>query len=209
MQNVLFVTSSLMSGASTSRKVASELVQAMQAETPALRVTERDLTPASMPHLSAELLGAFGKPADQRSASEAGSVAFADRLIEEVEAADTIVIAAPMYNFSVPSTLKAWIDHIARAGRTFRYTANGPEGLLKGKKVHIVVSRGGVYTGESPAKGLDFQEPYLRGVLGFVGLDDVSFIHVEGQAIGPEAAAKGLASARAQIGTHAPFAVAA
>lgn len=209
MQNVLFVSSSLMSGASTSRKIAGELVQAMQTENPGLRVTERDLTPGSMPHLTVELLGAFGKPADQRSPEEAAQVAFADRLIEEVEAADTIVIAAPMYNFSIPSTLKAWIDHVARAGRTFRYTANGPEGLLKGKKVHIVVSRGGYYTGESPARGLDFQEPYLRGVLGFVGLDDVSFIHVEGQAIGPEAAAKGLASARAQIGTRAPFAVAA
>ena len=209
MQNVLFVSSSLMSDASTSRRIAGELVQAMQTENPGLRITERHLQPDSMPHLSLELLGAFAKPADQRSASEAGSVAFADRLIEEVEAADTIVIAAPMYNFSIPSTLKAWIDHIARGGRTFRYTANGPEGLLKGKKVHIVVSRGGSYTGESPAKALDFQEPYLRGVLGFVGLDDVSFIHVEGQAIGPEAAAKGLASARAQIGTRAPFAVAA
>lgn len=209
MKNVLFVSSSLMSDASTSRRIGGELVQAMQIENPALSVTERHLQPASMPHLSAELLGAFGKTADQRSKSESGAVAFADRLIEEVEAADTIVIATPMYNFSIPSTLKAWIDHIARAGRTFRYTANGPEGLLKGKKVHIVVSRGGYYTGESPAKALDFQEPYLRGVLGFVGLDDVSFIHVEGQAIGAEAAAKGLASARAQIGTRAPFAVAA
>jgi hypothetical protein len=97
-------------------------------------VTERELTPTSMPHLSLDALGALMTPPEQRTAEQAKSVAFADRLIEELEAADTIVLAVPMYNFSIPSTLKAWIDHVARAGRTFRYTASGPEGLLKGKK---------------------------------------------------------------------------
>ena len=122
-----------------------------------------------------------------------------DALIEEVEAADVIVIAAPMYNFSISSTLKAWVDHITRAGRTFRYTANGPEGLLKDKKVFVVTARGGVYTGDSPAKGYDFQEPYLRAILGFNGLTDVTFVHVEAQKLSPDAAQAALASARTVV----------
>jgi FMN-dependent NADH-azoreductase len=120
-------------------------------------------------------------------------------LIEELEAADTIVLAVPMYNFSIPSTLKAWIDHVARAGRTFRYTAAGPEGLLNGKKVFVVSGRGGFYSGDSPAKVLDFQEPYLRAVLGFLGLTDVTFIHVEGLKVSSEAAEKGISRAREAI----------
>ena len=110
-----------------------------------------------------------------------------------------------MYNLSVSTLLKAWLDHIARAGRTFRYTATGPVGLLKGKKVYVVTSRGGIYTGESPARAMDFQEPYLRTFFGFLhGIDDVQFVHVEGQAISPEVAAKGLEDAR-----HAISAIAA
>jgi FMN-dependent NADH-azoreductase len=138
-------------------------------------------------------------PVDQRSSEQHATVAFADRLIEELEAADTIVLAVPMYNFSIPSTLKAWIDHVARAGRTFRYTAAGPEGLLKGKKVFIITGRGGVYSGDSPAKVFDFQEPYLRSVLGFLGLTDVTFVHVEGLKVSAEAAEQGLARAREAI----------
>jgi FMN-dependent NADH-azoreductase len=161
-------------------------------------VTERELTPTSMPHLSLDALGALMTPPEQRTAEQAKSVAFADRLIEELEAADTIVLAVPMYNFSIPSTLKAWIDHVARAGRTFRYTASGPEGLLKGKKSSRSPG-GGFYTGDSPARSLDFQEPYLRGVLGFLGLTDVSFIHVEGLKVSPETAEEGIARARAVV----------
>ena len=114
-----------------------------------------------------------------------------------------------MYNFTIPSTLKAWIDHIARAGRTFRYTAAGPEGLLKGRRVFVVASRGGVYTGESPARALDFQEPYLRSMLAFLGLTDVTFIHVEGLQVSPEAAAAGIDRARQAIGGMLPTAAAA
>ena len=148
-------------------------------------------------------------PSDKRAMTERRAAALADTLIEEVEAADVIVIAAPMYNFSIPSTLKAWIDHIVRAGRTFRYGAAGPEGLLKGKKVFIVTGRGGVYSGESPAKSLDFQEPYLRAMLGFLGLDDVAFIHVEGLKMSPEAAAAAIERAREAIGDLLPAAAAA
>lgn len=132
----------------------------------------------------------------------------ADRLIEEVEAADILVIAAPMYNFSIPSTLKAWIDHVTRAGRTFRYGAAGPEGLLKGKKVFVVTARGGIYS-DGPAKVMDFQEPYLHAMLAFLGLVDVRFIHVEGLQISPESASAGIERARGELGNLVSAAVAA
>jgi FMN-dependent NADH-azoreductase len=199
MSKLLLVTSSLFANQSKSGEIAREFVDAWRRTHAHSTVVERDLTAASMPHLSLDALGALMTPAEQRSAEQAASVAFADSLIEELEAADTIVLAVPMYNFAVPSTLKAWIDHVARAGRTFRYTAAGPEGLLKGKKVFIVTGRGGVYTGDSPAKVFDFQEPYLRGILGFLGLDDVTFIHVEGLKVSPEAAEQGVARARERI----------
>ena len=197
MRNILFVTSSLMGPNSKSSAVGAEVVAA--ASSIGTVVVERALAPETIPHLDMDVLGGLGQSAEGRTPKQAARVALADALIEEVEAADTIVIATPMYNFSIPSTLKAWLDHIARAGRTFRYTAQGPEGLLKGKKVVVVTSRGGFYTGDSPARGMDFQEPYLRTFFGFLGITDVTFIHVEGQAIGPEVAAKGLAQARAQV----------
>jgi FMN-dependent NADH-azoreductase len=199
MSKLLLVTSSLFDADSKSGQIAGEFVEAWRRAHSGTSVVERKLTPASMPHLSLGALGALMTPADQRSAEQAADVAFADALIAEVEAADTIVLAVPMYNFSIPSTVKAWIDHIARAGRTFRYTAAGSEGLLKGKKVFVVTGRGGFYSGDSPARVLDFQEPYLRGVLGFLGLDDVTFVHVEGLKVSPEAASQGIERARRAI----------
>jgi FMN-dependent NADH-azoreductase len=153
-------------------------------------------------------LAALGVPAEQRDEGQAARVAFADRLIEELEQADTIVIAAPMYNFSVPSTVKAWIDHIARAGRTFRYTAEGPQGLLTGKKVYLALSRGGIYT-QGPASALDHQESYLRAVLSFVGLTEVTVVHAEGLNISPEANAAGRQKAKETVATLFPVAIAA
>jgi FMN-dependent NADH-azoreductase len=204
MSKLLLVTSSLFANQSKSGEIAREFVEAWRRTHPATTVVERELTPATMPHLSLDALGALMTPSEQRSVEQAESVAFGDRLIEELEAADTIVLAVPMYNFSVPSTLKAWIDHVVRAGRTFRYTAAGPEGLLRGKKVFIVTGRGGVYTGDSPAKVLDFQEPYLRAILGLVGLDDVTFVHVEGLKVSPESAEQGVARARERIAALVP-----
>jgi FMN-dependent NADH-azoreductase len=195
--NLLFVSSSLFNGQSKSREIAGEFIAGWRRNHPGGRVVERALAPSNMPHLSGATLAALGKAPDIRTQDEQAAVAFADSLIAEAEAADTIVIAAPMYNFTIPTTLKAWIDHIARAGRTFRYTAQGPEGLLKNKKVVVVVSRGGFYTGNASAAAMDHQAPYLRTVLGFLGLTDVSFVEVEGQAIGPDIAAKGLDAARA------------
>ena len=199
MNSLLFVTSSVFGADSKSRQIAAEFVDTWRNAHPGTRVTERD-TATTMPHLSLETLGAIMTPAGQRTPDQAAAAQFADSLIEEVEAADTIVIAAPMYNFTIPSTLKAWLDHIARAGRTFRYTESGPAGLLTGKKVFVITGRGGVYSGDSPARGLDFQEPYLRAMLGFLGIDDVTFIHVEGLKVSPEAAASGIERARRAIG---------
>ena len=201
MSNLLFITSSIFGAGSESRQVGVQFIAAARQANPDLTVVERELTPASMPHLDLNALASAMAPVDARSAEQQAAARLADQLIEEVEAADTIVLAVPMYNFSIPSTLKAWIDHIARAGRTFRYTANGPEGLLKGKKVVVVTGRGGVYSGESPAKALDFQEPYLRAVLGFVGLTDVEFIHIEGLKVSPEAADQGRARALLAVRT--------
>jgi len=209
MSNLLFVSSSLFDGQSKSRDVARGFIDAWIQTHPGASVIERALTPASTPHLTSETLLALGKAPAARTSAEQAAVDFADTLIGEVESAETIVIAAPMYNFSIPTTLKAWIDHIARAGRTFRYTAEGPEGLLKGKKVVAVVSRGGFYTPGNAGAAMDFQEPYLRSVLGFLGLTDISFVEVEGQAIGPEVAAKGLEAARAAARSLAGLAAAA
>jgi len=208
MNRLLFVTSSVFGLESKTRQIGAEFVAAWGKAHAGTAVVERSLSPESMPHLTQETIAAWSLPEEKRSPRQREIAARADAIIAEVEAADVVVIAAPMYNFSVSSTLKAWIDHLARAGRTFRYTAAGPEGLLKGKKVFIVTGRGGIYSGESPARGLDFQEPYLRAILGFVGLDDVTFIHVEGLAISPEAAASGLERARKAVNDIVPRTVA-
>jgi FMN-dependent NADH-azoreductase len=209
MTNLLFISSSLFGDGSQSRLIAGEFIDRWRATHPRTIVVERELTADGIPHLSLGALTAAMTPADKRTTAEGQAAALADTLIEEVEAADVIVIAAPMYNFSIPSTLKAWIDHVARAGRTFRYGAAGPEGLLKNKKVFVITGRGGVYSGDSPAKSLDFQEPYLRAMLGFLGLNDVTFIHVEGLKISPEAAAAAIERAREAIGDLLPAAAAA
>lgn len=200
MTKVLLVTSSLAGAESKSTQLAKEFIAAWRDSGGRFEVAERDLAAPHIVHLSGAHLAAWMTPADKRSEPQQSLAEESDPLVEEVEAADAIVIAAPMYNFSIPSTLKAWIDHITRAGRTFRYTPQGkPEGLLKNKKVFVVAARGGVYTGNSPAASFDFQEPYLRAVLGFIGLTDVAFIHVEGQKVSPAAAEAGVAQARKAI----------
>lgn len=205
MGKLLFVTSSIFGSDSKSRQLGQAFVDKWLAQHPGTSVIERDLAAEPLPHITGATMGAIFTPAEKRSPEQSEAVAFADRLIEELEAADTILLAVPMYNFSVPSTLKAWIDHVARAGRTFRYTEKGPVGLLKGKRVFIVTARGGVYS-QGPAKALDFHEPYLRGILGFLGLDDVTFVHAEGLAISAEAAAESLAGAHKRIASLLPVA---
>src|SRR5258708_36839103 len=138
-----------------------------------------------MPHLTQETIAAWSLPAEKRSPRQRETAAFADGLIAEVEAADVIVIAAPMYNFTISSTLKAWIDHLARAGRTFRYTAAGPEGLLKGKKVFGGTGRGGIYSGDRPAPGPWLAGHFLRAVLGFLGRAGVVLVRMQSPYVEP------------------------
>src|SRR5579862_4156922 len=145
LRRLLFITSSLFGSDSKSRLVALELVEALRASAPNTEVIARDLDPQSTPHLTNGVLTAAMTPAERRTPDQQRLAAFADALIEEVEAADTIVMAVPMYNFSIPSTLKAWIDHLVRPGRTYRYGEHGPEGLLSGKRVFVVTGRGGAY----------------------------------------------------------------
>jgi FMN-dependent NADH-azoreductase len=199
MSKLLFVASSAFGSNSKSRQIAEEFLRGWRASHPDVHVVERDLGAEPAPHVAGEQLAAVMTPVDQRSEGQRALARAADTLIGEVEAADTILITAPMYNFSIPSTLKAWIDHITIAGRTFRYTPQGPEGLLKNKKAFVVTAMGGIYSGDGAMKSLDFQEPYLRAILGFIGLTDITFIHAEGLKISPEAAAAGMERARAAV----------
>ncbi|MDN3922621.1 FMN-dependent NADH-azoreductase [Roseateles violae] len=180
---------------SFSTRLASELVEALRAGQPDARLQVRDLGLNPHPALDEAGLAALFTPAEQRSAEQAARVAANDALIAELQAQDVIVIATPMINFAVPTQLKNWIDAVARAGTTFRYTANGPEGLVKGKKVYVVVASGGKHAGQAT----DGITPYLRTVLGFLGMSDVNFVYAEGLGMGPEAEAAGVAAARAQI----------
>jgi len=202
MSNILLVTSSIFGENSKPRAVAHDILERLETSDPAARVRFRETN--AIPHFSGELLGALATPADKRNVAQQGHVSLAEAMIAEVEAADTIVIAAPMYNFTIPSTLKAWLDHIARAGRTFRYTEKGPEGLLKNKKVYVAVARGGLYANGGPAAAMDFQEPYLRAMLGFLGLTDVTFVYAEGLSISAEAAQEGMRKARESVNALLP-----
>ncbi|MFN4025530.1 MAG: FMN-dependent NADH-azoreductase [Hyphomonas sp.] len=196
MSNLLVINSSANTGVSVSRILIEEAVSQILKAAPGTKVVRRDLGRDPVPHLStANLAGVRGTPA---SAGELATRALSDTLIAELKAADTIVIAAPMYNFSVPTSLRGWFDFVLRAGETFRYSEAGPEGLLKGKKVIVLTSRGGLYS-EGPAKAADFQEPYLRHLLGFIGITDVTFIHAEKIGFGPEAREAAIAGAKDDI----------
>lgn len=196
MAKVLYINSSVRSNGSLSRQLSGELVAKLAAQ--GNTVVERDLAAQPVPHLTEQMMGAFFTPAEQRSAEAAATIALSDTLVDELLAADVLVLAAPMYNFSVPSTLKAWIDHIARAGRTFQYTATGPVGLATGKKAYIFTASGGVYS-EGPAAAYDHLSTYLRAALGFLGITDITFVQAEGVAMGEDAVAATLAKGRGAI----------
>lgn len=185
MTNILTLNGSPKTEGSVSRGLIERFVDKWRAEDTA-SVVARDVGTTPPPHLDEATIGAFYTPEDARSDDQQARIAFSDELVGELEAADVIVIGAPMHNFSLPSGLKAWIDHVARVGRTFKYTENGPEGLLTGKKVYVLTARGGNYSESSPAHAMDHQAPYLRTVLGFLGLDDVTFIHAQGVAGGED-----------------------
>ena len=198
MANILLINSSARRTGSISRQLTGEFVAQLSAAQPGSTIVERDVAANPIPHLDEQMLGAFFTPAEQRTTEQQAMVMLSEQLIAEVKAADVIVIGAPMYNFSITSTLKAWIDHVARAGITFKYGENGPVGLIEGKKVYVFTSRGGVYS-EGPAKAMDFHETYLRAVLGFIGITDIDFIHSEGLGMGEAAVAKALTQTRAAI----------
>ena len=147
------------------------------------------LTTDVLPHIDDAFVTGRTLEADKRTKSQNEAVAISDKLIAELKSADVVVIASPMINFGLATTLKAWFDYVLRAGVTFKYSEKGPEGLMTGKKVFVVVARGGVYS-QGPMKVMDFQEPYLRQLLAFIGIADVTFVPVEGVAYGPDAAAK-------------------
>jgi FMN-dependent NADH-azoreductase len=198
MSKVLLVTSSPRGDASHSSRLARKLAEQLAAGDPASTVVVRDLFRAPLPHIGEEFVTALGTPPEQRTAAQKAAAALSDELIGELFAADVIVIASSMINFGVSSTLKTYIDYILRSGATFRYTANGPEGLLKGKKAYLVQASGGVYS-EGALKAIDFQTSYLKHVLGFIGVTDLEVIHIEGVAFGPEAAEKALAVAHGRV----------
>lgn len=188
MTKVLYVTSSPRAG-SYSTSVSERVIEELRKSHPGATVTTRDLARNPLPHIDADFLLATRSPEGPQTEAQRAIAARSDALVKEVFDADVIVIAAPMYNFSIPSTLKAWIDHIARPGVTFRYSEKGPEGLVKDKRAVIINARGGIYS-SGPAQTLEHQSSYLRGVLGFLGITDVEAIDVEGVGLGPDAAAK-------------------
>ena len=193
--HILQINASARRDGANSTRVADQITARLHAANPGATLTLRDLAVTPHPLLDEAALGALFTPADARSPEQAARVALDDALIAEIQAHDTVVLGVPMYNFGVPVQLKSWIDAIARAGVTFRYTASGPEGLLTGKTVYVALARGGLYR-DTPN---DSQVPYLKSVLGFLGLTDLRFIYAEGLAMGPEAAAKGFAQAEADL----------
>lgn len=184
--NLLHVDSSILGDHSVSRKISAAAVAALSGAHPGLNVTYRDLDAAPAPHQSGALLAARGTPAGQRTADQARDVADADAILEEFLAADIVVVGVPMYNFGIPSQLKSWIDHLAVAGRTFRYSENGVEGLAGGKRVILASSRGGFYGPDSPVAGLQHQESYLRGFFAFIGVTDIETVGAEGVNVSPD-----------------------
>ncbi len=198
MSNYLVIHSSPRSDASVSSQLANRLVAQLRDQDRQIRIVERNLETDPPKPMDGELVGAMFTPAESRSAGQAARIAVSDWLIDELRAADTLVIAAGMFNFSLPVALKTWFDHVLRAGSTFRYTASGPEGLLTGKRAVILASTGGVYS-SGPAKVADFFVPYVRQLLSFVGITDVTVVRAEGLALGPDAARDATERALAEV----------
>jgi len=186
---LLHIDSSALGSHSVSRQLTADIVAELRQHAPSMAISYRDLAAEPLPH--------WAPAADAAdSAAVLGS-----RMLEEFLAADVIVIGAPMYNFAIASQLKAWIDRILVAGKTFRYTANGPQGLAGGKRVIVASSRGGFYGKDTASAAMDFQEPYLRAAFAFIGIDDVEFVRAEGLAVSEQHKAEALKSARDSIGS--------
>lgn len=197
MSKILLITSSPRAEESLSNKFAGDLATKIKAQSNGT-ITHLDLGQNPIPHLDQVTTSAIRKAPEQRDAQEAAAADYSDKRVAELLEADTIIIGTGLINFAIYSGLKSWIDNVARAGLTFRYTESGPVGLATGKKVYIVLSSAGVYS-EGPAAAMDHAIPYLKTVLGFLGLTDIEVIRIEGLAFGPEAAEKAIASATAKV----------
>jgi FMN-dependent NADH-azoreductase len=195
MKKLLQINASLFSGNGQSSRLADQFVAVWRNHHPDGKVSVRDLGREPVPHLDAERFLAFIAKPEERTPAQQALAACSDTLVEEIKAADVIVLGVPMYNFGVPSTLKAYFDHIARAGVTFRYTASGPEGLLKGKKAYVFAARGGLYAGTPK----DSQTAYIRDFLGFLGIAEVEFVYAEGLNLGEPAKEAALADAKQRL----------
>jgi FMN-dependent NADH-azoreductase len=195
MSRVLIIESSARLQGSVSRQLTQAFISQWDRAHPEDEVVVRDVAEHVLPHLDASLLGAWTKPEAEHDVAEREALQRSNLLTDELLAADVLVLAAPMYNFTIPSTLKAWLDHVLRAGVTFKYTATGPQGLLEGKRAIVLTSRGGVHAGGAS----DHQEPYLRQALAFIGIHDVTFVHAEGLNMGGEVAERGLSQAMAAL----------
>jgi len=195
MKTLLQLNSSIFSGAGQSSRLADDFVAAWRKANPAGQVVVRDLASDPVPHLSAERFLSFLAKPGERTPAQQAVVMHSDSLIEELKRADVIVIGLPMYNFGLPSTLKAYFDHIARAGVTFRYTDKGAVGLLTGKSAYVFATRGGKYAGTV----LESQTPFVRQFLNFVGIEDIEFIYAEGLAISDASKEAGIAEAKRAI----------
>jgi FMN-dependent NADH-azoreductase len=201
MSQILLITSSPRVG-SYSTRVGRKLAQRL-ASRPGSNLTVRDLTREPLPHIDDSFAVAHNTPPDLLTTAQKSALSLSDRLLAELFAADTIIVAAAMINFGIPSSLKAYVDYVVRPGVTFRYGNNGPEGLIKGKKAYLVVARGGSYS-QGPMKAFNFQDTYLKTALGFIGITDVEVIAVEGVAFGPEVAEKAVSTALARVDAIAP-----
>lgn len=206
--SILLVTSSPRGAASHSTRIATELAEKLHAKDPNGALTVRDLVAAPLPHIEPDYASGIYTPAEARTARQAGLVAASDAAVDELLAADTIILATGFINFSISSTLKSWIDHISRSGRTFSYADGGPKGLVTGKKVYIVLASGGIYS-EGAAIQMDHAIPYLKSVLAFNGMTDVEVIRIEGVGMGADATSAALDKARRRIDAIAPMELAA
>jgi FMN-dependent NADH-azoreductase len=196
MTTLLQIKASISHDQGLSSQLANNFVAAYRRSHPDAKVLVREVASAEpVPHLNGERFGAFIAKPEERSDAQHAVIAYSDALIDELKRADIVVIGLPMYNFGVPSQLKAYFDHIARGGVTFKYTAAGPVGLLTGKKVYVFAARGGLYAGSA----LDTQTGYVRDFLAFLGMRDVQFVYAEGLAVSPESREAGLAKAAAEI----------
>lgn len=195
MKNILVITASIFGQDGQSSLLVDKTLASLKAQHPAATVTRRDLAADPVPHLSADRFGALLSKEKDRTAEQQAVLDYADTLLAEVLDADAIVLGVPMYNFGIPSALKAYFDHIARAGVTFRYTENGPVGLLADRPVYVLAARGGLYEGTP----MDTQTPYIRAFLGFLGLSDVHFVYAEGLNMGDDRKHKALDKALTNI----------